>query len=392
MKIKYFTFIIIAFLFITSNLKADTIFFDSKNIKIEENGNMVFAVKGKAIIPSNKLIIEGDKFIYNKKISELIVIDDVKFFDNENNIYIESEKLIYNEIENTIFSKSETYIVSDKTYEINSSDVLYERNKNKVFSNNFTTVNDKNENKFLFDKGLTINLFDEIISSKEVLVTDKNLNKYLFENSKIDLKINEIVGKEIFVEFNNSFFGNENNDPILKGKSIISNDKNTKIYKTVFSTCNIENKNCRGWEIQSQVFTHNKTKKLFEYEKSWLRVFNKKIFYMPYFNHPDPSVKRKSGFLTPFYKGSNNLGASISIPYFFNFSESNDLTFKPRIYADNDFIVHSEYREAFEYSDLIADFSLNRDEKNTNSHLFAELSGKLDENTKYDLKIQNVSK
>ncbi len=391
MKTKPFKFLIIFFLIITSSLRAETVFFDSKNIKIEENGNMIFATKGKARIPSNNLIIEGDKFIYNKKISELIVLDDVKYFDNDNDIYMESEKLIYNEIENTIFSKSETYILSEKTYEINSSDVLYERNNNKIFSDKFTTVNDNNENKFSFDKGLSVDLIEEIINSKEVLVTDKNLNKYFFENSKINLKINEIVGKEIFVEFEDSFFGNEDNDPVLKGKSITSNSANTKIYKTVFSTCNIENKNCRGWEIQSQVFTHNKIKKLFEYEKSWLRVFNKKVFYMPYFNHPDPSVKRKSGFLTPFYKGSNNLGASVSVPYFFNFSNSNDLTFKPRIYSDSDFILHSEYREAFENSDFVADFSFNRDEDSTSSHLFAELSGKFDENTEYDLKIQNVS-
>ena len=70
MKIKYFIFTIIAYLFIASNLKANTIFFDSKNIKIEENGNMIFATNGKAIIPSNNLIIEGDKFIYNKKVND----------------------------------------------------------------------------------------------------------------------------------------------------------------------------------------------------------------------------------------------------------------------------------------------------------------------------------
>ena len=32
---------------------------------------MIFATKGKAKIPSNNLIIEGDKFIYNKELSEL---------------------------------------------------------------------------------------------------------------------------------------------------------------------------------------------------------------------------------------------------------------------------------------------------------------------------------
>ena len=46
--------------------------------------------------------IEGDKFIYNKLISELTIIDNVKYFDNQKNIYIESEKLIYDEINNNI--------------------------------------------------------------------------------------------------------------------------------------------------------------------------------------------------------------------------------------------------------------------------------------------------
>ena len=50
----------------------------------------------------------------------------------------------------------------------------------------------------------------ELISSKEIVVTDKNYNKYFFENSKkINLKNNEIIGKEVFVEFEDSFFGNE---------------------------------------------------------------------------------------------------------------------------------------------------------------------------------------
>ena len=94
--------------------------------------------------------------------------------------------------------------------------------------------------------------------------------------------------------------GDINNDPLLKGKSTISNDEKTIINKAVFSTCNTENKKCRGWELQSDKFTHNKKKQLFEYNDSWLKVFDKKVFYIPYFSHPDPSVKRKSGFLTPF--------------------------------------------------------------------------------------------
>ena len=93
---------------------------------------------------------------------------------------------------------------------------------------------------------------------------------------------------------------------------------------------------------------------------------------MPYFNHPDPSVKRKSGFLTPFYKGSGNLGSSINIPYFYSLSNSKDLTFKPRIYMDNDFIFHGEYREAYKNSNL-NNSSFNRNGNDTSSHIFANL-------------------
>ena len=110
-----------------------------------------FATKGKANIPSQNLTIEGDKFIYDKKISELS-FDDVKYFDT-NNIYIESQKIIYNEINNTILSKNETTLVI-KRYMINSSDILYDRNLNKISSNEFTEIKDKSENKFIFSKGL----------------------------------------------------------------------------------------------------------------------------------------------------------------------------------------------------------------------------------------------
>ena len=391
MKIKFFINIIIFFLICSnSNLFAETIFFDSQNIKIENKGNMIFATKGIANIPSKNLTIEGDKFIYDRLNSELTIFDDVKYIDRKNDIIIKSQKMIYNELTNIVLSQSKTLIIVEKNYEINSSDIVYNRNLNKISSQKFTDVNDQIQNKFIFSKGFIFDTFNEIISSKKVMVKDQNLNEYFFENSKLNLKLNEISGKEVDVDFIDSFFGNENNDPRLKGSSIVSNSENTKIFKTVFSTCNIENKACRGWELQSELFTHNKLEKLFEYKKSWLKVFDRKLFYLPYFNHPDPTVKRKSGFLTPFYKGSNNLGSSINIPYFYSISSSKDLTFKPRIYLNNDFIIQSEYREAFRDSNLIVDFSINRKE-NSNTHFFAELDGDLNDTTVYELQLQNVT-
>ena len=260
MNIKIFINIIIFTLLINSNLNAQTVFFDSKNIKIEKNGNMVFASKGVAEIPSKNLKIEGDKFVYDRENFQLTIFDNVKYIDTENDIIIESQKMIFSELENKLLSQSETNIAYKKNYKIKTSNISYNINSKKILSKDYTEVSDNFDNIFLFSEGLIFDLFKEIISSKKISIKDQNNNKYFFENSKINLKQNEIAGKELKIDFEDSFFGNENNDPVLKGSSIISNERNTRIFKTVFSTCNITAKNCRGWELQSEIFTHDKIK------------------------------------------------------------------------------------------------------------------------------------
>ncbi len=391
MKTKIINLIILFVFFANLNLKADTIFFDSKNIRIKEEGNMIFTGKGIAKIPTQNLIIEGDQSIYNKLISELVIVGNVKFFDNLNNIYIESEKAIYNEIENVILTNGKTFINIDNKYDVNSKDILYDRNDLKISSNLNSLVLDEEENFYNFEEGFLFDTDREIISTKKINIIDVDFNNYFFEKAKINLQTKELAGKEIKVDFVDSFFGNNKNDPLLKGKSATSNNEKTTIHKAVFSTCNIDNKKCRGWELQSEEFSHNKQEKLFEYTNSWLKIFDQKIFFLPYFNHPDPSVKRKSGFLTPVYSNSDNLGRAVNIPYFFAISKSKDMTFNPRIYSDANFILHSEYRQAFNDSNLIADFSFNNDDNNTNTHAFIDLKGRLNKNTNFALELQNVT-
>ena len=240
---------------------------------------MIYSTKGKAQIPKQKILVKGDRYKYDKLISELVIVGNVKFFDNLNDIYIESEKAIYNEIENTIFTKGNTFIKIEDKYEIISEDVLYNRDMMEILSNSDTKVYDDINNIYNFEDGFLFDTLKEVISSKKTNIIDNENNSYTFENAKINLQVKELAGKEIRVDFIDDFFGNENNDPILKGRSTTSNEKNTIIQKAVFSTCNIENKKCRGWELQSEEFKHNKIDKLFEYKNSWLKVFDQKVFF-----------------------------------------------------------------------------------------------------------------
>ena len=65
-----------------------------------------------------------------------------------------------------------------------------------------------------------------------------------------------------------------------------------------------------------------------------LKIYDIPVFYFPKFFHPDPTVKRKSGFLIPALKSStNNTENYLSIPYFHVISENKDLTLSPRLYS-----------------------------------------------------------
>ena len=163
-----------------------------------------------------------------------------------------------------------------------------------------------------------------------------------------------------------------------------------KIHKGVFSTCNIENKNCRGWELSAKEFNHDKNKKIFEYKDSWLKLFDYKVFFLPFFNHPDPSVKRKSGFLTPSYSSSTRFGTAINFPYYKVLGEDKDITLSPRYYADKSFLLQNEYRQVLLNSNIVSDFSLLVGNEGTKSHIFYNQIGNINNDISYQLNLQDV--
>ena len=390
MKFKTLLYIFIIVVF-GKNVLADEIKIESSKIKVLEEGNIIDALNVKANIPNKKIEIEGDKSIYDKKNKKLTIINNVKFFDNLKNIYIEGDKVVYNQSTDILQTFGKTFIRIEDKYYLYSNNLIYNRKSQKIFTDKETIIKDKKKNVFNLEKSFVFDIVNEVISAEKTNIIDNNNNEYNFEKSKIDLKNNAIAGKEIKINFMDSYFGNAENDPILKGRGATSDEEKTKIYKVAFTTCDTKNKKCPDWELQSEEFIHDKKNKVFEYKNSWLKIFDKKIFYFPFFSHPDPTVKRKSGFLTPLYGSSNEFGSWVNIPYFKVINEEKDITFNPRVYADDKFILQSEYRQAFEQSNLISDFSVNNDGKNTNTHLFARIDGNINTKTNYNFKFQDVS-
>ena len=121
--------------------------------------------------------------------------------------------------------------------------------------------------------------------------------------------------------------------------------------------------------MSAEKINHNKEKKQISYKNAWLKIYDQPILYFPKFFHPDPTVKRQSGFLIPAFKDSTNFGTSVTIPYYKVIAENIDLTFKPRVYNSNDSIIQTEYRHVTKKSDHILDFSVGILDE-TRSHFF----------------------
>uniref|UniRef100_UPI003BAD811C LPS-assembly protein LptD n=1 Tax=Stappia sp. TaxID=1870903 RepID=UPI003BAD811C len=79
------------------------------------------------------------------------------------------------------------------------------------------------------------------------------------------------------------------------------------------------------WRIRAQTIVHNQEEKTIEFEKASLEFFGRSLAYLPYLSMPDPSVRRKSGLLTPSAVFGDRVGAGVRIPYYFALDPSYDL-------------------------------------------------------------------
>ena len=52
------------------------------------------------------------------------------------------------------------------------------------------------------------------------------------------------------------------------------------------------------------------------YRDAVMEIFGLPVFYTPWLTHPDPTVRRRTGFLTPLIGSDSNLGQTLRVPYF----------------------------------------------------------------------------
>ena len=270
---------------------------------------------------------------------------------------------------------------------INADEILILDNENKIKASGniriktpeFDSVSDNS----IYNKELNL-----ITSSGNIIIKDNLNNYYYFDYLATDKNFDSAVGSNVKVRMKDG--------ARIVGKSFLRQESNfNQIDNASYTPCLRENyviKNCPGWKLDAKKVIHDTEKKTIYYENAVLRILNIPIIYTPFFSHPDPSVKKKSGILMPSITSDNALGTSISLPLFYNIASNYDVTFTPTIQTKADDYYSLNYRHLTENHmfNLESSITSNESKTGTRNHLF--INGKIKNpygKFEYDIETSN---
>ena len=353
---------------------------------------------------AEELDITASEIIFEKDEQMMVAEGSVIIIDSDGN-KVSTEKAEYDKVKDQVTTYDESKVMLKNGYEITSNKVLYD-NKNKlIISNNKSDVIDPDGNLIsvdMFEYLIEKNLFS---SRGKIIVTDVNKNKYFFSEMYVDTKSKKIVGSDIRVLLNQEHISGlvSENEPRLAANSAFISKDRSEFIDGILTTCKQRGEKCPPWTLQAKKISHDKLKKTIYYDSAVLKIYDVPLFYFPKFFHPDPTVKRQSGFLTPLFTSKASIGTGFALPYYWAINHDKDLTFTPKIYTGHKSLFLTEYRQAFKNSFLLLDTSYTQGYENpsgsqtggSRNHIFAKFDMKLNKDDSYEsnfsINLQKVS-
>ena len=203
---------------------------------------------------------------------------------------------------------------------------------------------------------------DRVIADGNVAITDKTGNVLFTDHAELTDSLREGVINKV-----NVLFGK--NARIAAAAALRHKETATIFSRAVYSPCNLcksDPKRAPLWQMRARRVTHDKTDQQVYYRDAFLDVFGTPVLYTPYFSHPDPSVKRKTGFLSPSFGTASEFGTFLTTPFYWAINNSVDVTFTPTFEEHDGLHFRGEFREQFRNGHVYADGSIvDTDELNS---------------------------
>ncbi len=240
--------------------------------------------------------------------------------NEQDRLFVESKEIIYNNDKNTI-SASGNVELHYQGRVLQADRVIYDRNTGRVYADGNAHMTDAS---------------GTIMTGSQFELTDDFRTGFI--NSLYLEQKSEENGQPITAHFSSP------RAERIDGETTIFN---RGIY-TACDSCKDNPSRPPLWQVKAARIIHNNSERTIYYENATLELAGIPIAYMPYFWAPDPTVKRKTGFLAPRYVYAKSLGFGASTPFFWNLAPNYDVTITPTILSRQGLLGQFEWRHRLE--------------------------------------------
>ncbi|MGB4106177.1 MAG: LPS assembly protein LptD [Alphaproteobacteria bacterium] len=106
------------------------------------------------------------------------------------------------------------------------------------------------------------------------------------------------------------------------------------------------------WQLRAAEVEHDNEAHMISYKHARFEAWGTPIAYVPYFSHPDGTIKRKSGFLAPSGGFKSNLGAFVQENYYWNIAPDRDATIGLMAMTEEAPLLLTQYRQRWNNASL----------------------------------------
>ena len=133
-------------------------------------------------------------------------------------------------------------------------------------------------------------------------------------------------------------------------------EQRTVFGRSVFSPCNCDYDAGESpiWDLRSTQSEHNIETQTITHQNVRMHIFGLPVFYFPVLAHPDATVRRRSGLLTPSVSYSNDNGLTLTTPYYQVISPTQDIEFQPTNFQFRGQGLKTIYRQHWDQAEINA--------------------------------------
>lgn len=131
----------------------------------------------------------------------------------------------------------------------------------------------------------------------------------------------------------------------------------TKLRDAVYTPCHLCEDSDPFWQVKASHMKVDEREERITFNNARMELFGVPFIYTPWMRQPTPDAAATSGFLTPEYSTSNNLGRMIRAPYYWRIDQDKDVTLTPTYMSEEDWLLEGDYRQLTDQGNYRVRFS-----------------------------------